>query len=308
MKNHRASFLLDGAKTRVMNTLSHKHSAASRNRIWNRCKRNGDNAIYLYASNIGDDKRYPVNPRLSLDVVRGWVPLLRQLNGMGLRPIVWFFADDSKAISRLPTARLTNYVRQVISIIDPYVIGYVPALEANEHLGLGKTRAIANAIRASSRKPIGIHTTRDLEKNPRQLKAWASLGQEWFHQYGFGQKPSQIAAESRLVRKLLGRPFVACEYHYSSTTAGARALGDAALANGAHSTGNGANRRGGSSGSSGSGKPRLSRAATIKRLREIRARAPIAIDAAIYYIQGGSGQNTSGHPTGPTNGRNGSDK
>jgi len=286
-----------------MNTLSHKHSKSSRQRIWARCRRNGDNAIYLYASNVGDDKRYPVNTKLSLAVVRTWVPLLKQLNAMGLRPIIWFFADDSKSISTLPTARLTNYVRQTISIIDPYVIGYVPALEANEHMGFAKTKAISNAIRASGSKPIGIHTTRDLEKNPKQLRAWASLGQEWFHQYGFDQKPAQIAAESRQVRQLLGRPFVAAEYHKSATTAGARALGDAALSGGAHSTGNGANRGGGpvkptpgpspaprpTPGPAPGRKPRLGKVATVKRLREIRHRAPIAIDAAIIYIQGGAG-------------------
>jgi hypothetical protein len=241
MKNHRATFLLDNAVDdgRVMPYLSPQHSNAWRRKIRQRLKCNGDNAIYLAGSNWGNPRKYPVNPGLDLDVVKSWKPMLKKLNSVGLRPIIWWYMDDSEPISSLPASVLAAYARGGTKIVDKLCGGYVIVLEGNEHMSLSKVGEIGRGIRKSTKKSIGVHTTAGFEKDPAKLRMWAALGDEWYHQYPIGLSKKKIGAMTRKVREILGRKFVAAEYNRYGVTEEARFQGWWATKHGAHSTGNG---------------------------------------------------------------------
>ena len=245
---HRASFLLDDANTRVMNLLSPQMNS-KRAKTIQRLLANGDNSIYLYLSNDRDGPavnlyRVPFSSSkwgrpsvLDAAAVEGAKTHVSNLVGMGLPPIFWMLADDSKSISQKPLEDLKAYFTSMVGHFDTQAMGYVVALEANEHLTLQKTRALIAHLKTLTTKPVGIHLTSNAPE------VWMKAGDILFHQYGFGKSPAQIFAHTQQVIRLVNPiQVVAAEYHKSSDTAKARALGDQALRAGAIGTGNGANQ------------------------------------------------------------------
>ena len=276
VKDHRASFLFDGAGTRVMNYLADSVDEGSFHHIVNRCVNNGDKVIYLYFSNQGDGHPVPtsfyVNNQFGGQIDNGKVDRIKNkleiCDDRDLQVVAWLFADDSSSISRTmdneptgdhyaentvdgvyllsgdgegPTIRAgldtqKKYVKDVVDLFDDYISEYVVALEGNEHMD-SRIGPLADYLDSLTDRKIGTHQTPGAYNHARDI---GSVNHH-YHQYGWGKSPGQMKSMTEGVRGAVGKPVIASEYNKSSDSGGARAQGDGAMQGGAKGTGNGRN-------------------------------------------------------------------
>ena len=240
---HRASFLFDNAGTRVMNYLSRHYAESEYDAILDRCKANGDNAIYLYLANYGDGAgrtNFYTGAFGTSSVDPGDVLFMRgriaKARDKGLRVIAWLLPDDSGSI--IPYGNigvLTQYITDAVANFDTAVHEYVLALEADETIKASGAKKLAKVLAGLTTRTIGLHQT------PRQYGLSKSILEidVHYHQYGWGRSPAQIEADTRHVVSRVGKPVIASEYNKSSNTEQARLQGQAAMRGGAFGTGTG---------------------------------------------------------------------
>ena len=240
---HRASFLFDDAKTRVMNILSPRCDLATFKTIVERCIRNGDDYVYLYFRNYGDGPWGPFSFYQShriggdmhtavLESMRTRLNILRDRN-LGI--VAWLRSDDSRMFNSISMDAELKYQVDVVRHFDEYVSAYVLGLELDEYMKGSTVAGLAAHLNTITQKHIGTHQT----SGKYEYARLANVDGCWF-QYGFGRTPAQIRAMTNATLGVLsGKPVFATEYHKSSDSAQARALGDAALSAGASGTGNG---------------------------------------------------------------------
>jgi hypothetical protein len=236
---YRASFLLNDARTRVMNYLSHKHNDMWRRQIRTTLLERGDTVIYLYLSNRGDGPE--VSPyrgqrfghELDMDRIQQWHRMLRKLREIGLMPVFWFFADDSADISRARVETQKLFISDMVREFDRYALHWVLALEADEHMDLGRVKTLATHLRSHTNKPIGIHQLTSRWEWAREVPEVDYL----YYQYGWGKSAGQLESETRdVLRRISPKKLIGAEYNKSSDN---KAQGEAILRGGAEGYGNG---------------------------------------------------------------------
>lgn len=243
IKIHRASFLFDNAHTRVMNGLAHTISDAAFDAYLQRCKDNGDTCIYLYVGyNKGDGPG--ITSIYADDVFGGTIDegkvkmmqkRMKRCLERGLQIVGWLFPDDnSRNIPFKDMDALKAYCRAVVINFDDYISEYVMGIEVDEYLAAGQVDVLATYVGKITEKDIGCH------QKPGRFD-FAKLGSvnKHYHQYGFGRTAGYIESETARIIAVLGKPVIAAEYHASSDTPQAKALGQAAVRGGAKGTGNG---------------------------------------------------------------------
>lgn len=244
---HKASFLLDDCKTRVMNLFSHRHNSGSRAKILDRLVRNGDNAIYVYLSDRCDDPNFPVNlwngdygaptfKQSEIDRVKRIIE--GELLPRGLRPIFWMISDDDcgNRVGALPTSTLKAYFSKMVDSFDRYALGWVIALEADEYMGQSKVEDLARHFQSITSNPIGIHL---LDGHYTYAKS-SNIDILFYQTKGWfpnGKSNSHVQSDILSVRSKVNKPVIAAEYHCNSDSSEARSRGQAAIAGGAVATG-----------------------------------------------------------------------
>ncbi len=238
--DHRASFLFDNGKVRVMNILSHQVGEAQFENVIQRCRGNGDTVIYLYTFNVGDGggaTSIYVNDKFGAVEDGGKIQLMRRrferCREVGLWVVVWLFPDDNgKRIPYNDGLQLTNYISQVNALFGGYISEYVIALEADEYFGYEMIGRLAQHIRTLTSKPIGCHQT----PNKYNLSAHPLVNRH-YHQYGWNKSVTEMESITRGVRAHIGKSLIACEYNLSSDSSNAKSQGRAAIIGGADGTG-----------------------------------------------------------------------
>jgi hypothetical protein len=135
------------------------------------------------------------------------------------------------------SAAQERYNRDCVKYFDKYASAYWIGLELNEYYNANTTWHYANQMQGLTDKEIGTHET------PGRFgyAAHGSVDAAWI-QAGFNKSGSYIQNLTAQARAALPNKRVyMTEYHKSSETAQAKALGDAGMAGGAHGTGNNRN-------------------------------------------------------------------
>lgn len=245
----RASFLFDGARTRVMNILSAGCSDKEFDAVLTRCLKNGDNSIYLALANRGDG---PSNWNSTTfyksdfagDVDNGKAQAIADrlaycLGQKGLRIDAWMVLDDSsKWIPYGNVAKLKAHQANVVRLFDRYIARYCVGLEIDTTIkSLSAVGELVAHLKGLTKKPVGIHLSHV------DLWDWATRsGADLFYgQYKFGHSSSEIGRMTRDTIARLGSrcKLIAAEYNRDSDSATAKAQGRAALAAGAIGYGTG---------------------------------------------------------------------
>lgn len=253
--DHQAAFLLDEGRTRCMNVLSCQMPEATFHDIVARCE--GWNTVwYVFLANRGDGTppvtSFYVDDEHGGEVDPEKAALFRRrmayLRAQGFRVVPWFFPDDSPAITGKDLATQKRYLSQAVAQFgDLFATDVCLGLELDEYWDADWPAG------ATDRAPIPALTEhlRDLLPGTRighhhtRLALWRAAirggADVLYGQYGFGLDEHQIRDATRaILADLDGRiHFVAAEYHLSSDSAAARALGRAADDAGAEGTGNG---------------------------------------------------------------------
>jgi len=242
---HKASFLMDNAATRMMNILSPNLPRDSFKAQVDRCKANGDNFLYLYLMDEKDGGWTPfsfyVGNKIGTVVDKDklsemiWRAEYARKKKLGI--VFWLRADDSPNFNKTPVDLQKKYQKDAVESFDKYASAYIVGLEADEYMNAATAEMYAAHLKGLTKRHIGVHQTTgkcDFALQP-------SIGSIWY-QFGFGKSAGQIQSETALVKvKMCGKPVFAAEYHKSSDSAEAKALGDAAMRGGASGTGNGRN-------------------------------------------------------------------
>ena len=246
---HRAAFLLDNAATRCMNVLSYQMSDDAFRAIVGRCK-GWNNVWYGFIANHGDgnppitsfyanDEHGGQIDQPKLDLMRKRIEYIRQ---QGFTFIPWFYSDDSNRHVTSKSLTVQGiYLKHARSLLGDLFTGdKVLGLELDEYWQESTVRALTAQLRTLyPHSRIGVHFTR-LGKYTWAVNCGADV---LYGQYGFGHSAGTVRTQTvDVINKLAGRcDFIACEYHKSSDSAEAKALGDAAMRGGASGTGNGRN-------------------------------------------------------------------
>ncbi|MCA9754029.1 MAG: hypothetical protein KC591_17655, partial [Gemmatimonadetes bacterium] len=143
----------------------------------------------------------------------------------------------------VPDSVNVAHLARCVELFDDLADAWCVGLELDEVFGTAeRVSALTHELETRTERPVGVHFTA-LDRWDWAVDSGADL---WFGQYGFGLSPEKIRrlTEQTIVR-LDGRiGFWAFEYHLSSTSADAKALGDAAISvPGCLGTGNGRTRR-----------------------------------------------------------------
>jgi len=244
VEGHRASFLFDGAGTRVMNILSPACDDGTFKAIVDRCKSNGDDTIYLYLAFERDGPWGPFSfydgNQIGSIIDNGMVEHIRRrvkyCRGEGLAVVFWLRADDSPTFNRVSADRQIAYQTDAVALFDRYALAWVIGLELDEYMTAHDCQNYATHLASHTDRHVGTH------QKPGRFEYATLAGVDgcWY-QYGFGKRPEQVQSETAMIAGAIGKPVVACEYHKLSDSAQAKALGDAAMAGGAYGTGNGRN-------------------------------------------------------------------
>ena len=244
-----ASFLMDGADVRIMNILSAELDEATFRARVEACVDNRDDTIALFLTNRGDgtppvtsfyrDAEYggEVDPeRVAAMRARIEHCIERQLNVH-----LWVWADDS-GFGRVDDGVHEAHLRRCVELFDDLASAWCVGLELDEVFGdRDHVVRLTRALAPLTTRPVGVHFT-NLEHWEWALDAGADI---LFGQYGFGHDPDRIRRDTeKVLRRLDGRAeFWAWEYHLSSRSDEAKALGDAAISvPGCRGTGNGRTR------------------------------------------------------------------
>lgn len=243
--NMRASFLFDGAKTRAMNGLSVNASEGWCKSVIARQKANGDNSAWLFLANQRDGSPVPTTmyagaygSAVDGAKVKAMRKRLELWRDEGFWIVGWLTADDSPEQAGASQAQHLAHVDAAVDNFDDLVDEWCVGLEMNED---GRARyAAAMIARCKARtknERVGVHLTAG---QWHQAVQWGA--DTLFYQPGFNKTPATVAAESaRVIGQLGGRVrFVCAEYHMSSDSPQAKAIGQAAAAvPGVLGTGNG---------------------------------------------------------------------
>jgi hypothetical protein len=249
-----ASFLMDEAETRIMNLLSEELDEGAFRLGVESCVEAGDDTIALYLTNRGDG-RPPVTSFYLADQYGGVVDekkvgrmreRIEHCRSRGLKVHLWVWADDSgfgDVDDVVHEAHLDRCVEHFDDLAEAWCVG----LELDEVFrDRDRIARLTAALKSRTDRPVGVHFTR-LDKWKWAVASGADV---FFGQYGFGHTPEEIREMTEdVIRRLDGRvEFWAWEYHLSSRSPEAKALGDAAIrVGGVRGTGNGRNLRDGTS-------------------------------------------------------------
>ena len=242
----RASFLFDNAVTRGMNMLSYNTTDAIATSMMNRQKKNGDDTVWLYFSNQADGQPVPTTMykalfggEVSTDRIASMIKRVSMYRANGFKVVAWLTADDSDSISNASLATHKKYIGEVIKYFDHVIDAYCVGLEMNEPSDNRKNMAkdLITYCKSLTKKDVGVHL----------MKGTWSEAIQWgadtlYYQTGFGKSADQVKAEcASVISALAGRcKFVLSEYHKSSDSAEAKAIGQAAMTvPGCLGTGNG---------------------------------------------------------------------
>lgn len=242
--DQRASFLFDNGATRAMNALCHEASEEWFASVMKRQTANGDNTVWLYVANQGDGKPAPTSIYRGIyggEVAGDRIAVMRQrleaYRRGGFRVVAWLTADDSRAIAKASLATHLRHVELVHKHLGDLVDAYCVGLEMNEDDRRNHAAAMIAHCRDVTGKRVGVHLTTGQWK---QAVDWGA--DALYYQYGFDGTPERCkAVTEKVVRELADRcAFIGSEYHLSSDTEGARAMGRAiAGVDGCRGTGNG---------------------------------------------------------------------
>lgn len=230
----RASFLLDNANTRVMNYLCPSVTDTQFDQLIQRLRLNGDNALYIYLANTGDGSPRPTS--MYLDGYGGQINAMAvsqmrarimRARAAGLSIVAWLTADDSRDQSTATASQHLAHVRACAKHFDDLVDRWVVGLEMDEDGRKAHARSMIDTMHACSDHPVGVHLT-----TGKWYDAFNWHADALHFQFGFGRTPQYCAAMARdIIVKLDGRvEFFADEYHKSSDSAEAKAIGKALLA------------------------------------------------------------------------------
>jgi hypothetical protein len=245
--DQRASFLFDNAGTRAMNALSTKATESWVKSLIKRQKANGDNTVWLFYSHQGDGQPVPTTMYKELfggevDSVR--VTMMRErikaYKNEGFKVVAWLTADDSDKISAASLATHKKFIEHVYKEFGDQINAYCVGLEMNEG-GNDKRAGIAKKLIAHckliTKKDVGVHL---MTGTWEEAIIWGA--DTLYYQTGFGKSINQVKTEcASVIAKINGRcKFVLAEYHKSSDSKEAKAIGQAAMTvAGCLGTGNG---------------------------------------------------------------------
>jgi len=240
----RASFLFDGGATRAMNALSHTATHEWFASVLRRQVLNGDTAVWLYVANERDGRPAPTSiyrDTYGGEVNGARIAIMRQrlaaYRRHGLHVVAWLTADDSRTIAGASLASHLLHVELVHKHLGDLVDEYCVGLEMNEDDRRRHAADLVEHCRDVTGKRVGVHLTTGRWK---QAVDWGA--DVLYYQYGFGRTPEECRADTEdVIRNLAGRcAFIGSEYHLSSDTDEARAIGSAiAEVEGCEGTGNG---------------------------------------------------------------------
>jgi hypothetical protein len=163
----------------------------------------------------------------------GFRVFLKELINDGIKPVVWLTSDTGKwkdqSVKAIKSS-LASFVPQIDDLVNSYCMG----IEIDEYWSESKAEEIGNYLDSLTDRPIAVH----------QLPgAWGyckDYCDYMIFQYGFGKTESQIQSMTVNVRKNLGKPVVAGEYHSDrNNEALSIRLGNSAVSAGASGFGNG---------------------------------------------------------------------
>lgn len=197
----------------------------------------GNTHVYLYTRNDGDkgttkDEQF-INPNDWQD--DNWTSLLSDLNGVGLKPVLWLTPDDSPSLTGQNLTKQKEHFEDMVDRFDYLVTGYVACLECDEYWSAETVNALVIYLKSKTNKPVGVHLS------PGVKKEYYANADYVFLQTGFNKSAAEVAAMVKDAMAQTGLPVIASEYHKESRSPEAKALGDAACAAGAVGTGNGRN-------------------------------------------------------------------
>lgn len=261
MYDSHASFLMvktpNAPHARAMNYLSNHFSDAQRDDFRHVMHTNGDNAMYCYLADQGDGPM--INPykenfggswgnTLNMANINHWKWLMRQAKEEGLNTIAWLFADDSPQLSNTSLAQKLKYVNDMIDNFEMEVVGWVIALEADEHIDKNHYVEMIKLLQQRSQHPIGTHLIPKGDQRPDMAYYLAGVDY-YFVQVGFAQETLGHSEERhvqyvgdetrRLVAKFPDHKIIMAEYNLDSSSQWAKKQGQMAMASGAVGTGNG---------------------------------------------------------------------
>jgi hypothetical protein len=249
--DHRASFLFDAASVRVMNILSPAYTDAQFRAIVERCVNNGDDLVYLYVGNNGDGGGATAitsiyagggyGGAVDHNAVTAMRKRMQHCLERGLAVIAWLTADDSPAQYKAPVGIHLEHVRNCVREFSDLVAGWVVGLEMDSDGRKAHAAAmIAEGRKLDPTRSWGVHL------NPGKTSPLYGADALYYQISGFNPKSVSRDApafgrEIKSVRAKLPAnvKLIAAEYSGSSDHPNARALGWAAIANGADGTGTG---------------------------------------------------------------------
>jgi len=245
--DQRVSFLFDnavGTYGRPMNITAVGTDSGWRKAIIDRQERNGDNCAWVYLHNSGDG--HPVPTSIYSDRYGGTVDeeKLKQLRGIikeyqrrGWPVVGWLTADDSRDLIRANREQHLSHVNTCVNRIGDLISEWCVGLEMDSDNRKKHAHAMISRGKELDNKRWGVLL------NPGKWKPAVSWGADvLYYQFGFGKSPANCVAQAKdVIRKLAGRcAFVASEYHKSSDTRPAKAIGQALSGvEGVRGTGNG---------------------------------------------------------------------
>ena len=241
--DQRASFLFDNAATRAMNV-----TATSLNGEWDdfraavmqRQIANGDNTVWLYLANTARVRTDGWPAPTSIYQSGGYggpvceyrvadiVEVCRSYRQNGFFIVAWLTPDDCSDINAASRDTHLQHVRNCVQHIGPHVDGWCVGLEMDSD---GRRNHAAAMITLGRQldpgKKWGVHL------NPQQWQSAVSWGADvLYYQSGFGRSLTWYVNDlTSVIAAINGRcEVVAAEYHKSSDSIEARAIGKALAA------------------------------------------------------------------------------
>jgi len=245
------NFLYKNASISSHTILSKKMSAGDRDWVLRDLQARGANSINVYLLNEGDYGGKAVcpyaggrwfGPELDMAELARWESIIECCIAMGLAPIFWTAADDSKVIASAWENRkqdVANILMYLAGRFDKYALAWCLGLELNEWSNRQDVDFFGSILAASVSHPVGVHQT---------TGRWDYASLPWCYfvmlQYGFGAKSKKypkghtadlgtISSMTQRAIRELGKPVVACEYSRFGESSQASAAGRQAMASGA---------------------------------------------------------------------------
>jgi hypothetical protein len=243
VEDQRASFLFDDATVRAMNV-----TTTSLNGEWDefraavrqRQKANGDNTVWLYLANTVRTRTDGWPGPTSIYQSGGYGGLVceyrvadiaevcRTYRQDGFFIVGWLTPDDCSDINAASRETHLQHVRNCVEHVGPYVDGWCIGLEMDSDARKNHAAAMMTlGKQLDPGKKWGVHL------NPRQWQSAVTWGADvLYYQSGFGRSLTWYVNDlTSIIAAVNGRcEVVAAEYHKSSDSAEARAIGKALAA------------------------------------------------------------------------------